>query len=82
MDDQRAFLVEPAGRANVEIRMIPAHTELPPINPFSLVPGTPPVVVEPSRLALRYAFNPGTVAHFEVCPTVAVNGDMGGRALD
>ncbi|GAA4411613.1 Scr1 family TA system antitoxin-like transcriptional regulator [Actinokineospora soli] len=65
MDDQRSFLLELATRDNVEVRVIPAKVELPPISPFQLVHGTRPVVVEPSRLALHYACDLGTVRHFE-----------------
>ncbi|MGX7829086.1 DUF5753 domain-containing protein [Actinokineospora sp. 24-640] len=64
MDDQRAFLLELAGRSNVDIRIIPAQAEL-PVNPFQLVHGTPPVVVEPTRLALHYTFDVDAVTHFE-----------------
>ncbi|MFC5290912.1 DUF5753 domain-containing protein [Actinokineospora guangxiensis] len=65
MDDQRAFLVELTGRPTVTMHVIPAKGDLPPTSPFQLVHGTPPVVVESSRLALHYAHDPGTVGHFE-----------------
>ncbi|MGX7828723.1 Scr1 family TA system antitoxin-like transcriptional regulator [Actinokineospora sp. 24-640] len=65
MDDQRSFLVELTGRANIELWVIPASVELPPVSPFQIVYGTPPVVVEPSRLAVCTAHDLATVAYFE-----------------
>lgn len=65
MDDQWASFVELAARGNVEVRVIPATTELPPVSPFQIVHGTPAVVVEPSRLTAHYSSDAGTTRHFE-----------------
>ncbi|MGX7826900.1 DUF5753 domain-containing protein [Actinokineospora sp. 24-640] len=62
--DQLTHLVRLGELPNVTIRVIPAGVELPPANPFQLLCGSPPVVVEPSRLAFHHTAEPDAVARF------------------
>ena len=61
MGEQLEHLAALGARSNVVVEVVPEPVS---VGPFTLIRGTPPVVVEPGRMAMRVCSSPDVVADF------------------